>query len=214
MRYLDNIDLGGVSKIVNLPVPSGENDLVNVSYLNGKISDAVNDLIVQNPINAIQVDSTLDPTATPTSGDRYFITDSTKLNANFGTIEGIANNTIVEFDGTKFNVVFNVASVGVGLLVYNKDDNNYYQYGSTGLEKNEKEGSTANTKFSQDIGDASATSIEVPHNLNTLDVIVQVYDKADGSTVECTVARTDVNNVTLTFASAPAENSLRVVVIA
>lgn len=67
-------------------------------------------------------------------------------------------------------------------------------------------------KVSANIGDGSATSIAVTHSLGTLDVQVQVYEIATGDTVECDVKRNTTNQVTLGFASAPASNSLRVVV--
>jgi hypothetical protein len=59
----------------------------------------------------------------------------------------------------------------------------------------------------------AATTMPVTHNLNTLDVIVQVYELATGETVECDVLRTNSNIVTLNFAVAPIVNSLRVLVI-
>lgn len=67
-------------------------------------------------------------------------------------------------------------------------------------------------KFAQDIGTGAATSITVTHNLGTLDVQVQVYEKSTGETVECDVTRGSTNQVTLGFAVAPASNALRVVV--
>ena len=57
-----------------------------------------------------------------------------------------------------------------------------------------------------------ATSIAVTHGLNSFDVVVQVYLTTTGETVECDVVRTNANQVTLGFSSAPAADSLRVVV--
>lgn len=68
-------------------------------------------------------------------------------------------------------------------------------------------------RYSADIGDASATSIVVTHNLNTLDVQVQVYENT-GSKREVMVEkqRTGVNSVTIVMATAPALNGYRVTV--
>lgn len=68
-------------------------------------------------------------------------------------------------------------------------------------------------KFSANVGNGSSTSIAVTHNLGTRDVIVEVYTNASTwDTVICDVERNDTNNVTLTFATAPASNAYRVVV--
>ena len=69
-------------------------------------------------------------------------------------------------------------------------------------------------KFAQTIGDNSATSIAVTHNLNTKDVQVEVFE-AGGTerVVLCEVRRTSVNAVTLLFNTAPALNAYRVVVL-
>lgn len=66
--------------------------------------------------------------------------------------------------------------------------------------------------FAGDVGDGSATSYAITHSLETLDVIVQVYEKSSGATVFTDVERTDTDTVTLIFASAPASNAYRVLV--
>jgi hypothetical protein len=68
-------------------------------------------------------------------------------------------------------------------------------------------------KYAANVGNASATSIAVTHSLNTKDVVVNVYDNNSFDTVECDVVRTDVNTVTVSFATAPGSNAYRVVVI-
>lgn len=68
-------------------------------------------------------------------------------------------------------------------------------------------------KFSANIGNGSSTSIAVTHNLGTKDVKVTVRTVADDSHVLADVVSTDNNNVTITFAVAPASNAYRVTVI-
>ncbi|ARB06094.1 tail fiber protein [Dinoroseobacter phage vB_DshS-R5C] len=67
-------------------------------------------------------------------------------------------------------------------------------------------------RYNADIGDGSSTSIAVTHNLNSLDVSVEVYDKASGDTVGVGVTRTNANVVTIEAIPAPASNELRVVI--
>lgn len=67
-------------------------------------------------------------------------------------------------------------------------------------------------RHNADVGDGASTSIAVTHSLNSLDVSVEVYRKSDGATVECDVVRTNVNVVTLGFATAPTSAQYRVVI--
>jgi len=68
-------------------------------------------------------------------------------------------------------------------------------------------------KASTNVGNGSATSFAVTHNLATRDVVVNVYDAATFDTVEADVVRTDTNTVTVSFAVAPTSNAYRVVVV-
>lgn len=69
-------------------------------------------------------------------------------------------------------------------------------------------------KYAVSVGNGSATSFSVTHNLGTLDAIVQVYTVSDGSQVEADVTRTSTSVVTVAFATAPTTNQYRVVVLA
>ena len=62
------------------------------------------------------------------------------------------------------------------------------------------------------IGDGSATSFALTHGFNTKDVIVQIYDLTNNETVFADVTRNTVNQVTISFASAPASTDMRVLV--
>lgn len=69
-------------------------------------------------------------------------------------------------------------------------------------------------KYSTTIGDGSATSIVVTHSLNTKDIQVQMRQNADDAFVMADVVATSVNTCTITFATAPASNAIRVTVFA
>jgi hypothetical protein len=69
-------------------------------------------------------------------------------------------------------------------------------------------------KVSGNIGDGSAATYTVTHNLNTRDVIVRVFpNSGEYDDVEVDVQRTSVNAITLVFASVITSNAYRVVVI-
>lgn len=59
----------------------------------------------------------------------------------------------------------------------------------------------------------AATSTACTHNLNTLDVIVEVVEVSTGNTVIADVTRTSVNVVTVTFAVAATAGQYRIVVV-
>jgi hypothetical protein len=61
---------------------------------------------------------------------------------------------------------------------------------------------------------ADGVSKAITHNLNTKDIIVQIYDMTDDSTIEIdSVVRTSVNVVTVTASEAPGASSWKVVII-
>lgn len=68
------------------------------------------------------------------------------------------------------------------------------------------------TKYAADIGNGSATSITVTHNLGTKDITASVRQNVDDAFVDCDIVATSTTQATFTFAVAPASNALRVVV--
>jgi hypothetical protein len=69
-------------------------------------------------------------------------------------------------------------------------------------------------RFAATIGDGSATSIAVDHELGTRDVQVDVYStSAPYDTVYPEVQRTDANTVTVVFGQAPTSGQYRLVVV-
>lgn len=69
------------------------------------------------------------------------------------------------------------------------------------------------TKYSANVGDGSATSYTITHNLGTRDVQVTVYDNSSPyAEVICDVQHTSTTAITLLFSVAPTSNQYRVVV--
>ena len=68
-------------------------------------------------------------------------------------------------------------------------------------------------KYNANVGDGSATSYTISHNLGTRDVQVTVYDNSSPyAEVICDVQHTSTSAVTLLFSIAPTSNQYRVVV--
>ena len=66
--------------------------------------------------------------------------------------------------------------------------------------------------YAATIGDNSATTIAVTHNLGTRDVIVQLYDLSTYDTIYCDVVRTSTTVVTITTTTAIALNDARILI--
>ena len=66
--------------------------------------------------------------------------------------------------------------------------------------------------FKASIGNGAALSDTVTHNLNSFDVIVQLYDASSYDTVYADVVRTSADVVTVNFTTAPTTNDIRVLI--
>ena len=75
----------------------------------------------------------------------------------------------------------------------------------------EATGATYKATLTQNVG-GSLTEWELTHNLNTKDVMVQLYDISTNDTVYAQVVRNHVNKITVTFNAAPGNNDIRVLV--
>ena len=109
------------------------------------------------------------------------------------------------------------AGIGDVQLVWMEDSDDWefqaYDHSATPTKRKYK----IPTSYKATIGDSNAAagsySETVTHNLGTKDVIVQCYDTSSYETVYADVVRTSDNVVTLTFASAPTDNDVTVLII-
>jgi len=60
---------------------------------------------------------------------------------------------------------------------------------------------------SDTIGDGSATSYVITHNLGTRDVVIQIYDASSYDTIIADTIRTSTSTATITFSTAPSSNA-------
>ncbi len=80
------------------------------------------------------------------------------------------------------------------------------------LRQNLDEAFSVFGKYVQNIGNGSATSITVTHNLGTKDVHIDIFDNTTGDTVLVSSTRTTNDQVVVSFADAPASNAYRIVI--
>lgn len=116
----------GTFKITNLGAPTVGTDAARKI----DIENALAGLNWQEDVNAVQIDNTLVPVAV--TGNRYVLTDTANLNAGFGTIAGVADNCIVEYDGTEFQVVFSPSAPRAeGAIAWNAATDQYVRFDGT-----------------------------------------------------------------------------------
>ena len=68
-------------------------------------------------------------------------------------------------------------------------------------------------KYVTTVGDGTALTYAVTHNLGTREVTVQVYDSTTYDTVETDVVRNSTSQVTIGFTAAPAAGAYKVVIV-
>lgn len=74
--------------------------------------------------------------------------------------------------------------------------------------------SVVTRKFAQAIGDGTATSFVITHNLGTLDVMANIYRTASPfDEVLADIQHTSINSITVLFNTAPTASQFRVVII-
>jgi len=154
-----------------------------------RIDSAINNLIDGAPG---LLDTLNEIAAAINDDENYFTTVTNAINTKQNTL--IAQNGIeIDSDNISVKLGTGLAFDGSGNIV---PDSGY------GVRKH-----------AESIGDASATSYQINHGFNTKDVTVQVFQNAaDYGQVETDVEHTNVDYVTIKFASAPALNEFRVVV--
>jgi phage-related tail fiber protein len=159
-----------------------------------------------------------DATGEITPGAFWFVEEGTTNNKtqwrcnNTGTVTlGSTAITIVQFGASSAYT----ASNGVNLTGSNFSAvvvaSGGLTVGASGLSVDR---TLVPNRFSTSVGDASATSIVVTHNLNTQDVVVTVREVASPfAVVMPDIEITSVNTITVKFGSAPTLNQYRVSVV-
>lgn len=120
-----NLAMGG-NIISGLGAPINANDALRKIDM----ETALAGLDFQPDVNARQADATLDVTGA-VEGDRYIIGNASDLHASFGTIAGVENGDIVEYDGSEFVVVYDVSASGEGAITWNRDKDTFQFFNGT-----------------------------------------------------------------------------------
>ena len=193
LRLDDLVDLFGDAKV---------DDTIMLN-----ISQEVEELAFQGDILAIQVDDTLDPGATPGTGDRYILTAVGDLHANFGTITkdldgsllDLGNNDIVQFNGAEFRIAFDASETEPGATIWNADTLSFYRWlGGMWLEPIPASAQKYSLEFIETdwVGEAAPYTITVfarTHALGSTNVLIPTIWDADGNNAAWTIVNITVD---------------------
>ena len=205
-----------ISTDLTIAADSGSNDTVTLGTDTLTFAGTSNEIETTVTNNQIQIglpnnvtvggnltvsgDLTVSGTTTTVNTETILLADNIiTLNSNAtGTPSENAGIEVERGDSTNVVLRWNEGS---DIWEYTKDGSNYKTI------QNVQE-----STFATSIGDGSATSYTVTHNLGTKDVIVQLYDVSSDDTVFADVVRTSTTVVTVSFSSAPSTNDIRVLI--
>ena len=192
-----------ISTDLTIAVDSGTNDVVSIGTDTLTFAGTTNEVETTVTNNQIQIGLPSDVTISndlTVLGDLQ-VTGTTTTN----NVETVSTSNGVIFEGTVADA--NELTLVAGALTADRTVTLPDATGTVALTTD-----ITGRVYATSIGDGSATSYTVTHNLNTRDVNVQLYDNSSYDTVYADVVRTSVNALTISFGAAPTSNDIRVLV--
>jgi hypothetical protein len=206
-------------------VTSGAVEIKNVNLGTQTTGDYVAN--IQGTTNEITVSPTSGEGTSVTIGLPDDVTISNNLNVggdlNVAGVINTVNSTQVNISDNKINLNSdmpeeNAPSLDAGIVVHRgleadaellwSETADRWQTGLVGGSYHD-----IARKYVDTIGDGTALTYAVTHNLGTREVTVQVYDAATYDTVETDVLRNSTSQVTIGFTAAPASGAYKVVIV-
>ncbi len=155
-----------------------------------------------------------------------FISAATTTATEIGYVNGVTSSIQTQLNAKASTALNNlsVASLATGSLLVGSSSSAVANLpiGSTGQVLTVAGGTAAwatpssspVSVFKNNWVTADTATKAITHSLGTLDIMVQVYDKTDGSTIDVEVVRTSTSVVTVTASEAPPAAGWRVLILA
>lgn len=204
MAYREQNSASNITNIATYPITATN------------VQDALNELLTfvgsskyQEPVLDIQVDATLDPGASPATGARYILEDTGALHANFGTISGVGDDDIVEYDGADFIISYDASAEGEGGISWASDENQFYVFNGS-----------AWVTLSSTLTIPAPTTVETtvissgPYAVLATDDFIAADPSGGSFTINLEASPADGRRITVKDSSGAASGSLKVTVSA
>ena len=207
-----------ISTDLTIAADSGSNDDVTLGTDTLTFAGTTNEIETTVSNNQIQIGLVTNPTVSGNlivSGNLTVSGTTTTVNSNTVNI----GDNIIVLNSDETGTPSQNAGIEVergnttnAILQWNETDDDWefqaYNHASSPALTTYK----IPTSFAATIGDGSATSIAVAHNLGSKNVIVQLFHIDTDETVYADVVRTNTNTVTVSFTTAPAASKIQVLI--
>ena len=207
-----------ISTDLTIAADSGSNDDVTLGTDTLTFAGTTNEIETTVSNNQIQIGLVTNPTVSGNlivSGNLTVSGTTTTVNSNTVNI----GDNIIVLNSDETGTPSQNAGIEVergnttnAILQWNETDDDWefqaYNHAGTPALTTYK----IPTTFAAAIGDGSATSIAVAHNLGSKNVIVQLFHVDTDETVYADVVRTNANTVTVSFTAAPAASKIKVLI--
>lgn len=125
----------GTNKLTNLANGTAPADAVNYAQLQAAMAG----LDFQPDVDAYVADGATEYPGTglpaAATGQRYIIADTSALDAAWGTITGVGDNDIVQYDGSDWVVAYDVSVQGEGAIAWNRDADYFMRWDGTSWDE-------------------------------------------------------------------------------
>lgn len=207
LNITDGVNSDAVSLLTDTLTVQGTANEVDVTVSNNTITIALpNDVTIGNNLT-VTGDLLVSGTTTTINTETINLADNViVLNSNAtGAAAEDAGIEVERGDDTNVSILWNETT---DRWTFTNDGSTYNNI----LIPSDISTTITSREYAVSIGDGATTSYTVTHNLNSRDVIVQLFDNSSYDTVFADVERTTVNTLTIAFASAPSLNDIRVLV--
>lgn len=222
-----NVDAAAAIAYSKLSIADGDLSIAKTSGLqtaldgkvdeNAPITGATKTKITYDAKGLVTAGADIEAADLPSGIDAAKIADGSVSNTEFQYISTLSSNAQDQIDGKQADVITTqgdlIVGNGSGEAARVAIGTSGYVLTSNGTTAGWAAPATSILSFKTDWVTADTSTKVIAHSLNSLDIQVEIFDKADGQTIYVdSMVRTDADTLTLTASEAPGASGWRVVI--